>query len=160
MPSRLVLLPAPRRVNLSGGHVADTTLVTESIDPAIARSQGYRIEIAPGRVDLIGHDEAGLFYARQTLVQLRRQYAIELPIGTIEDWPDFAVRGVMLDVSRDKVPTMGTLFGIIDMLAELKVNQLQLYTEHTFAYAHHRDVWRDASPITATEVRQLDQYCR
>ena len=160
MPSRLVLLPAPRRVDLTGGHVPDTTLVTESIDPTVARPQGYRITIAPGRVDLIGHDHAGLFYARQTLVQLRRQYAIELPVGTIEDWPDFAVRGVMLDVSRDKVPTMGTLFGVIDLLAEMKVNQLQLYTEHTFAYARHRDVWKDASPLTAREVRQLDQYCR
>lgn len=160
MPSRLVLLPTPRRVDLTGGHVPDTTLVTESIDPAVARAQGYRITIAPGRVDLIGHDEAGLFYARQTLVQLRRQYAIELPIGTIEDWPDFPVRGVMLDVSRDKVPTMATLFGIIDLLAELKINQLQLYTEHTFAYANHRDVWKDASPITAKEVRQIDKYCR
>ena len=160
MPSRLVLLPAPRRVDLTGGHVADTTLLTEAIDPAVARPQGYRIAIAPGRVDLIGHDEAGLFYARQTLVQIRRQYAIELPIGTIEDWPDFAVRGVMLDVSRDKVPTMGTLFGVVDLLGEMKVNQLQLYTEHTFAYAQHREVWKDASPLTAKEVRQLDQYCR
>ncbi|HEV2293253.1 MAG TPA: beta-N-acetylhexosaminidase [Tepidisphaeraceae bacterium] len=93
-------------------------------------------------------------------MQLRRQYAIELPIGTIEDWPDFPVRGVMLDVSRDKVPTMATLFGLIDLLAELKINQLQLYTEHTFAYSKHRDVWRDASPMTAEEVRQLDKYCR
>jgi hexosaminidase len=158
--TNLILLPAPRRVTLTGGHVADTTLVTESIDPSVARTQGYRIEIAPGHVQLVGHDQAGLFYARQTLVQLRRQYAIELPIGTLEDWPDFVVRGVMLDISRDKVPTMGTLFGIIDLLAELKVNQLQLYTEHTFAYANHRDVWKDASPLTAKEVRQLDAYCR
>src|SRR5688572_9220770 len=160
MSSPLVLLPAPRSIVLAGEYVADTTFVTESIDPSIARPQGYRIEIAPGRIDLIGHDQAGLFYARQTLVQIRRQYAIELPIGTIEDWPDFAVRGVMLDVSRDKVPTMGTLFGVIDLLAEMKVNQLQLYTEYTFAYTQHREVWKDASPLTAKEVRQLDQYCR
>src|SRR5688572_10251828 len=160
MSSPLVLLPAPRSIVLAGEYVADTTFVTESIDPSIARPQGYRIEIAPGRIDLIGHDQAGLFYARQTLVQIRRQYAIELPIGTIEDWPDFAVRGVMLDVSRDKVPTMATLFGVIDLLAEMKVNQLQLYTEHTFAYTQHREVWKDASPLTAKEVRQLDQYCR
>ena len=156
----LQLLPVPRYVALTGGYVPDTTLVTESIDRSVARPQGYRIDIAVGRIDLIGHDETGLSYARQTLVQLRRQYAIELPIGTIEDWPDFPLRGVMLDVSRDKVPTTATLFGLVDLLAELKVNQLQLYTEHTFAYAHHRDVWHDASPITAEEIRLLDKYCR
>jgi hypothetical protein len=66
----------------------------------------------------------------------------------------------MLDISRDKVPTMATLLSLIDLFAELKINQLQLYTEHTFAYARHREVWKDASPITADEIRQLDAYCR
>ncbi|HMB96300.1 MAG TPA: beta-N-acetylhexosaminidase, partial [Tepidisphaeraceae bacterium] len=63
-------------------------------------------------------------------------------------------------ISRDKVPTMPTLFAIIDQLAELKINQLQLYTEHTFAYRNHPIVWKDASPITADEIRRLDAYCR
>jgi hypothetical protein len=78
----------------------------------------------------------------------------------IEDWPDFPVRGFMLDISRDKVPTMRTLFSLIDQLAELKINQLQLYTEHTFAYRDHALVWENASPMTAEEIRQLDVYCR
>jgi hypothetical protein len=34
----------------------------------------------------------------------------------------------MLDVSRDRVPTMATLFHLVDLLAEWKINQLQLYT--------------------------------
>ena len=32
-----------------------------------------------------------------------------LPVGLVSDHPDLPVRGVMLDISRDKVPTMGTL---------------------------------------------------
>jgi len=51
------------------------------------------------------------------------------------------VRGAMLDISRDKVPTMATLYGLVDLLADPTVNHLQLYTEHTFAYARHREVW-------------------
>lgn len=78
----------------------------------------------------------------------------------IEDWPDFSVRGVMLDISRDKVPTMSTLFSLIDMLAEWKINQVQLYTEHTFAYSQHRKVWEHASTMTAEEIQQLDRYCQ
>jgi len=70
------------------------------------------------------------------------------------------VRGVMLDISRDKVPTMATLFSLIDRLAQWKINQLQLYIEHTFAYAGHEDVWRSASPLTGEEIRELDRYCR
>src|SRR5438552_1584392 len=32
--------------------------------------------------------------------------------------------------------------------------------EHTFAYRAHREVWADASPLTADEVRHLDAFCR
>ena len=71
----------------------------------------------------------------------------------------FADRAYMLDISRDKVPTMGTLRLIVDLLAKFEYNQLQLYTEHTFAYSTHRDVWEAASPLTAEEIRELDAYC-
>ncbi len=71
----------------------------------------------------------------------------------------FDVRAYMLDISRDKVPTMGTLRLVVDLLAKFEYNQLQLYTEHTFAYSAHRDVWAAASPLTAEEVRELDAYC-
>ena len=43
---------------------------------------------------------------------------------------------------------METLYGLVDLMASWKFNQLQLYTEHTFAYAGHEVVWKDASPIT------------
>jgi len=62
----------------------------------------------------------------------------------------------MLDISRDKVPTMQTLRLLIDMLAEWKVNHVELYMEHTFAYHNHCDVWVADSPLTADEVRALD----
>ena len=63
----------------------------------------------------------------------------------MEDWGAFPTRGLMLDISRDKVPTMESLRGMIDVLASLKFNHLQLYTEHTFAYTGHGAVWREAS---------------
>ena len=66
----------------------------------------------------------------------------------------------MLDVSRCKVPTLDTLFELVDMLAGLKLNQLQLYTEHTFAYRDHREVWANASPLTGQDILELDAYCQ
>ena len=72
----------------------------------------------------------------------------------------FPVRGYMLDVSRDRVPTMRTLRDIVDLLARCRYNQFQLYTEHTFAYSGHREVWEEADPLTADEIRKLDAYCR
>ena len=67
--------------------------------------------------------------------------------------------GYMLDVSRFRVPTMETVKRQVDILAELGYNHFQLYTEHTFAYPGHEDVWREASPFTPAEIRELDAYC-
>src|SRR5260370_11247177 len=109
---------------------------------------------------MTGAADAGLFYAPATLAQLARLNNGSLPAGTISDHPDLAVRGVMLDVSRDKVPTMQTLRDLIDRLASWKVNQVQLYSEHTFAYQDPSDVHAAASPYTAEEIRELHAFCR
>ena len=128
--------------------------------PQVAGAQSYRLTVANDRIVAEAQDRAGLFYAAVSLAQLARLSGGRLPAALIEDAPDFPVRGVMLDISRDKVPTMDSLFRLTDRLAGLKINQLQLYTEHTFAYRGHADVWRDASPMTPSEIRALDAYCR
>jgi len=61
----------------------------------------------------------------------------------------------MLDVTRDRVPTMAHLLATVRLLASWKIDHLQLYTEHAFAYAGHEEVWRDASPITPAEMDRL-----
>ena len=122
--------------------------------------QGYQLTISPAGIFIVAGTAAGAFYAGQTLAQILTQSGNQLPLLRINDWPDFPHRGVMLDIARDKVPTLGTLFNLIDMLASWKINQLQLYTEHTFAYQNHREVWADASPLTGEEILALDAYCR
>ena len=155
-----LLLPRPRRITVTGGPVS-VTPVAPTIDPHCGLPpQGYRLRIEPAKISLIASDAAGAFYGQMTLRQLQRHAGLTLPACEIEDWPDFPSRGVMLDISRDKVPTMATLFALVDQLAEWKINHLELYTEHTFAYRNHRPVWEHASPLTAEEIRSLDAYCR
>ncbi|MEM1097258.1 MAG: family 20 glycosylhydrolase [Planctomycetota bacterium] len=159
----MILAPAPRQLEVTGGRCPLATLKADvSIDASVAsRPQGYVLTLTADAVRIEAHDEAGVFYARQTLAQLRRQVDDDgsLACVRIEDWPDLPTRGLMVDISRDRVPTMATLKSLIDGLAQLKVNQLQLYTEHTFAYAGHDAVWRDASPMTPDEILELDAYC-
>jgi hypothetical protein len=151
----------PEHVSAKDGNAA----VALRVDAAIGRPEGYRLDVRPEGIAITGHDDAGLFYGVCTLVQLIRVHTrtdggVEIPSLSIEDWPDFAARGVMLDISRDKVPKLATLFDLVDLLASLKVNQLQLYMEHTFAYRAHETVWANASPLTASEISELDAYCR
>ena len=122
---------------------------------------GYDLAITPDRVEAVAGTPRGIFYAVCTLIQLITQSSgRRLACLHVSDTPDFANRGVMLDISRNKVPTMQTLFELVDMLASWKINQLQLYTEHTFAYRNHREVWQHASPITEQEILELDAFCR
>jgi len=123
-------------------------------------AQGYALHIGVDSVTIDASDAAGLFYAAMALRQMRRLTGGALPACRITDHPDFPVRGVMLDISRDKVPTMATLFALVDRLAEWRINHLELYTEHTFAYSAHAAVWQAASPMTAEEIRSLDAYCK
>ncbi len=122
--------------------------------------EGYRLSCEGQGFRLKASTEAGVFYGLQTLKQILVQAGEKIAPFAIEDSPDFAHRGFMLDVSRCKVPTMENLFRLVDTLAALKFNQLQLYIEHTFAYAAHETVWRDASPLTGPEIKELDAYCR
>lgn len=130
------------------------------LEPSIGiRPQGYRLLIQPDGITITGLDAEGAFNGVCTLLQIIQQHPDHLPCLEIEDWPDFPVRGIMVDISRDKVPTMDTLRDLIDFLAGWKINQLQLYAEHTFAYSQYPEIWKDASPLTAVEIRELDRYC-
>jgi hypothetical protein len=124
------------------------------------KPQSYRLTIGDHRIRIEAHDLAGAFYGVQTLIQLLQQFGSNLPALEIDDWFDLPARGVLLDISRDKVPTMTTLYGVVNLLASWKINQLQLYTEHTFAYHNHPLVWTNSSPMTADQILALDAYCR
>ncbi|MEO0594686.1 MAG: family 20 glycosylhydrolase [Chloroflexota bacterium] len=141
------------------GSETDNNIIS-FVESSDVKPQGYRLAITEQNVEIIYSDQAGLFYGVVTLCQIIDQSAPNLPCLQIEDAPDFPQRGFMLDISRDRVPTMDTLYQLIDDLAHLKINHLQLYIEHTFAYPNHEQVWELASPITSEELLQLDRYCR
>ncbi len=121
--------------------------------------QGFNLRLSPAERLLTAGGEAGAYYGFLAFVQLIEQFGATPPTLTIADAPDFPVRGVMLDVSRCKVPTMETCKQLIDRLAGMRINQIQLYIEHTFAFSAHKAVWSDSSPFTHEEILELDRYC-
>jgi len=127
---------------------------------APAKPDGYLLRIEAKGVELHYRDEDGLHAGVATLRQLLREYGRRLPRLIIRDFADFPKRGVMLDISRGRVPTLETLLELIEHLADFKINELQLYTEHTFAYRNYEPVWKGWGPITAEEILRLDCRCR
>ncbi len=132
------------------------------IDANLPHFDSYQLEIYPNEIILIAKNNNALRYGKQTLSHLLNYAKLKnqpLPLISIYDWANFEKRGYMLDISRDKVPTMESLILLIDQLADWRINELQLYTEHTFAYRNHSVVWQNSSPLTASEIRELDIYC-
>lgn len=158
-----LLLPRPRRVEFIGGPASTALLAVRAEKGVNLRYRGpeaYQVRLEPRGAIIQARGDQGAAHAEATLMQIRRQYGDHCPAMVIDDGPAFATRGVMLDVSRNRIPTMDQLFQTVELLAKLKFNHLQLYTEHTFAYAGHEEIWRDYSPLTPDEIRDLDDLCQ
>jgi hexosaminidase len=133
--------------------------LTLSVDPAM-RPQSYDLTVTSSGIHITGAAAAAVVYGLHTLEQVVAQAEDgQIPCLTITDWPDYADRGLYYDVCRGRVPTLEQLLRLADTLARYKINQLQLYIEHTFAFQRHPKIGRGASPLSADDILALDEYC-
>lgn len=162
-------LPPPRRFQSFPGTVDTRSLAGPDALRALARPfdasrefkspEAYRLELTPERSALEIGSDAALPYVWAHLEQWRGNVPEATPAGILEDAPAFARRGFMLDISRCKVPTRDGLARWVRLLASFRFNELQLYTEHTFAHRNHRTVWADSSPMTVEDILWLQDLC-
>jgi len=121
--------------------------------------QSYVLEIKGGGITLSAGDRAGFHYGLHALNNLLCKYPEQAPHLTLSDYPAMKTRGLMIDISRCKVPRLDTLLEWIPVFGKLRLNQLQLYTEHTFTFPGHERVWEGASPMTPDDYKTLDEAC-
>lgn len=123
--------------------------------------EGCRLRILPSGITLAYSAAAGAFYGLATLHQLLLQCGDALPCCEIDDAPALQTRGILLDISRNKIPKPETLCRIADFMAAHKMNHLELYIEgFSFAYPSFSAFWADETPLTGAEIEAFDQYCR
>jgi hexosaminidase len=90
-------------------------------------SESYRLSVTPQGIKIDAQDEAGAYYALQTLRQLGSPDAYsggalgKIPCVTIFDQPRFKWRGMMLDCSRHFFPKE-FVEKFIDLMAAHKLN--------------------------------------
>lgn len=158
-PQQILLFPRPRTIRRLDPTLRHDHHLEEHHDPSLPQ-QGFTITVDDDSAVLTYADPAGLRYGRQTIEQLRDgDPEGRLPTVDVEDHPDYPTRGFMLDISRDRVPTRQTLDRLVDVLERCRYNHLQLYVEHTFAYADHREVWQNASPLDGDDMVWLRDRC-
>ena len=123
------LLPQPKQIIYTEGtcQVAKAEIITHIQSP-IANSQspiakeGYTMTITPQTITIEASDEAGVFYAQQTL----KQWGEVIPCGQVIDYPDLHHRGIMLDVVRNYYP-VDSIYRILDIMAYHKLNVLHFH---------------------------------
>ena len=109
------------------------TILEIKQDLSVENEEEYHLIIKENRIQIISKTEKAAFYGLITLKQLQSEQIIETQ--EIKDKPDLKVRGLMLDISRAKVLNVSSIKKIIDLIAELKYNHLELYVEG-FSYEY------------------------
>lgn len=153
-------LPIERREAHEGksGAIRCVLDASAAISPRLATARdAYRLEIKPQGIEISAPSPDGLRYGLQTLCQLATKQGL-VPALQILDQPDFRDRGIMLDVSRGKVPTRETLERLVDFCSRLRLNVLMLYIEHTFDFRAHPEIGAGSSPLDAETILALDAY--
>lgn len=130
-----------------------------SLDLTLCNEQ-YVVDIDTDGIRISASRQRGLHYGALTLVQILKQCDGKLPCLKVDDKPDFATRGLMLDISRGKVPTLDTLREVVDLLSDLKANMLQLYVEgRAFFYPSKSRYYNNPQDyLTAEDVAVIREY--
>ncbi len=89
-------------------------------------NEGYKIAI-DSKVTITAPTATGAFWGTRTLLQILEQNnGTAIPQGTIKDWPDYAVRGFMLDCGR-KFFTIDFLREYVQFMSYYKMNTFQIH---------------------------------
>lgn len=108
----------------------------ESAHRAAIEAQAYRLTVAQGGIVLQGPTTAGVYYAIQTFSQLIEP---ENQVAEVEvlDWPDLAVRAIMVDAARAN-ENLDYYSRVIDFCAHYKINRLHWHlTDDENASLYH-----------------------
>ena len=110
----------------------------EAYIDADASPESYRLNVSPTLIEIRG-DEAGVFYATQSLIGLTNlsnttqqqtkpaaATSASIKCCTIKDQPRFAYRGLHIDIARN-FHSKANLLQIIEQMAAYKLNKLHLH---------------------------------
>ena len=133
------------------------TILEIKQDLSVENEEEYHLIIKENRIQIISKTEKAAFYGLITLKQLQSEQIIETQ--EIKDKPDLKVRGLMLDISRAKVLNVSSIKKIIDLMAELKYNHLELYVEgFSYEYKNIKEALADKNYLTQEEYLEVEKY--
>ncbi len=124
------------KIIISPSGNAGIQLVLNKNNEALLGKEGYTLSVTQKGIVISANEPAGLFYGVQTLMQLLpkeiesavavKDIDWKVPCTEITDYPRFAWRGLMFDVSRHFF-TKAEVKDFIDQMVKYKFNLLHLH---------------------------------
>lgn len=113
----------PQIVEGKGG--AGDIVLSQRGDKKLGK-EGYAIKITD-RISLSAPEHIGVYWGTRTLLQIAEQSTNrQLPKGELRDYPDYPVRGFMIDCGRKFIP-LAFLEDYVKIMAYYKMNMLQIH---------------------------------
>lgn len=128
-----------RRMMVVEGRAAAGDFVFSLSSDNRLGAEGYALRITD-RVAITAPKSKGLFWGTRSLLQMAEQQSNQsLPKGVVRDYPDYAVRGFMLDCGRKFIP-MQFLRDYVKMMAYYKMNTFQVHlNDNAFKQYYNHD---------------------
>lgn len=102
--------------------------------------EGYDIVIGD-YVKISANEPVGVYWATRTLLQMGEQYKNgNLPKGHIRDWPDYGIRGLLIDCGRKFIP-MNYLRDLACIMSYYKMNFMHVVLNNNGFKAYFNDDW-------------------
>lgn len=91
-----------------------------------AKPESYSLSITADAIQIEYADPAGFYYAMMSIAQLYDAQNNSLPLGSAEDHPSMAYRGLHVDVSRN-FRSKDFILQTLDQMSYYKLNKLHLH---------------------------------
>lgn len=102
--------------------------------------EGYTLSVAES-VIVSAPETTGVYWATRTLLQICEQTEDHrLPAGKVRDWPDYPIRGFMMDCGRKFIP-MTYLRDLVKMMSYYKMNVLQVHLNDNGFKQYYNHDW-------------------
>lgn len=127
------------------------------VNNLMVEQQGYLLLMKDEQIIIEASTDVGAYYAVQTLKQIFKSSPVNCV--KIYDYPDLEIRGIMLDISRNKVPLVDTIKQLIDVFSSLKINHLELYIEgFALEYKKYQDIIPHKNHLKQSEYIEIENY--
>ncbi|MDO5733351.1 MAG: family 20 glycosylhydrolase [Eubacteriales bacterium] len=120
--------------------------------------ESYKLRISGQRCLIEAKTYPDLVSALMSLLFIVFDEGLVISAREIEDRPRFPIRGYYYDTARGRIPKTEHVFELIEEMALLKLNHLQLYVESGFSFDGESEIWRADSPLKPEEIIAIDDY--